>query len=209
MQRPQDVRLVSIRCYGASEQMLLNFKIPKEKSRGSYEVKCMISAFNPTSTEAHIYAEFERVKSNLLERALERHGATGIGIESFTLQDYLTGSGNALRFVLTKATETGFQLIENGRPSIAPAPATDPTPLQDTFPLEVFKALEQTVDKIEERAQKLEDELNSKDDELRLSNEETYNSRSKNAFEILHASVSPQLVPQTQRQRDARFRQRE
>jgi len=167
MQRGYDVRLVSIRCYGASENMLRHFRIPKEKSNGSYEVKCMISAFNETSKEAHIYAEFERVKFNLLERALERHGATGIGIESFTLQDYLTGSGNALRFVLTKADQPGFRLIERGRPSVSPAPARSAE--LDSFSVEIVKALEQTVNQVEERAQKLEEEIDSKDNELRLS----------------------------------------
>ena len=173
MQRGHEVRLVSIRCYGASEQLLRQLKIPKEKSSGSYEVKCMISAFNPTSKEAHIYAEFERVKSNLLERALERHGATGIGIDSFTLQDYLTGSGNALRFVLTKSAEPGFQLIERGHPSVVPAPVPDPSrsAALDSFSLDAVKALEQAINQVEERAQKLEEDVEFKDEELRRSNE--------------------------------------
>ena len=163
------VSLASIHCYNASEDMLLNLTIPKERCGGSYEVECMISAFNPTSKEAHIYAEFERVKSTLLGRALEMHGATGIRIESFSLQDYLIGSGHALRFVQTKATDSGFCLIEKGRPSAAPTPATSINSIisagPDPMPLEAVKALEKSVDRAEERAQMLEEELKSKEDE--------------------------------------------
>ena len=165
----EKVRLASVHCYNASADMLLNLTIPKERCGGSYEVKCMISAFNPTSKEAHIYAEFERVRSNLLERALERHGATGIRIESFSLQDYLNGSGHALRFVQTKSADPGFYLIEKGSPYVSPAPATSINSIlsagPDPMPLEAVKSLEQSVDRAEERAQMLEDQLKLKEDE--------------------------------------------
>jgi len=170
----ENVRRASIECYNASENMLINFTIPRERSGGKYTVKCMVSAFDQASGHAFIYAEFERVKTHLLMRALERHGATGIRVDSFTLQDYLTGAGDALRFVLDKAIVPGFRLIEIGSPSIAPAPTADPASSFElgSYSLEVVKALEQAVDAGEERAQKLEEELSLKDDELRRSNEE-------------------------------------
>ena len=131
----------------------------------------MISAFNPTSKEAHIYAEFERVKSNLLERALGRHGALGIKIESFSFRDYLIGSGNALSYVRTKATDPGFYLIEKGSPSAAPAPATSINSIisagPDPMPLEAVKALEKSVNNAEERAQMLEERAHMLEEELK------------------------------------------
>ncbi len=150
--------------------MLHNFKIPKERLGGTYEIKCMISAVNPTTGEAHIYGEFERVKQTVLERALARHGATSIGIDPLTLQDHRT-SGSALKFVETKASEPGFQRIGKGTPSVIPVSIGEAFSGADPFPVDTIKSLEQQLDRVEERAQNLEEELDLKKEGLRLSND--------------------------------------
>jgi len=155
----ENVRLVSIHCYNASEDMLLNFTIPRERTGGIYNVKCMISAFNPLSSEAFVYAEFDRVKKIQLDRALQRFGATQIQIDSYSLGDYVSGTANALRFVQKKASESGFHLIERGCPSpYASAMNATPSAVSESFPMERVKVLEQAVDEADDRAQKLEEE---------------------------------------------------
>lgn len=153
----ENVRLVSMHCYNASEDMLLNFDIPKERSGGRYNVKCMISAFNPSSSEAFMYAEFDRVKKNRVDWALQKFGATQIQIDSYSLADYVSGAANALKFVQKKAGESGFRLIERGCPSVH-ASATNATSSAESFPLEGVKVLEQAADEADDRAHKLEED---------------------------------------------------
>lgn len=167
----ENVRLVSMHCYNASEDMLLNFDIPKERSGGRYNVKCMISAFNPSSSEAFMYAEFDRVKKNRVDWALQKFGATQIQIDSYSLADYVNGAANALKFVQKKAGESGFRLIERGCPSVH-ASATNATSSAESFRLEGVKVLEQAVDEADDRAQKLEEELAVKESALSASNDE-------------------------------------
>lgn len=167
----ENVRLVSMHCYNASEDMLLNFDIPKERSGGRYNVKCMISAFNPSSSEAFMYAEFDRVKKNRVDWALQKFGATQIQIDSYSLADYVNGAANALKFVQKKAGESGFRLIERGCPSVH-ASATNAASSAESFRLEGVKVLEQAVDEADDRAQKLEEELAVKESALSASNDE-------------------------------------
>lgn len=111
------IRLCVIQCFNATVKMLTDFQIPKERTNGIYQVRCMISAFNTTSKESWIYAEFERMKQTVMIRALERYGATQITLVSFSSWDYATGSSNGLQSVLSKAKEPGFQLIQQSMPS--------------------------------------------------------------------------------------------
>ena len=83
-------RLCTVHCFGASESMLSGLTIEKERLKnGVYAVKCMISALNTTTTEAFIYAEFERVGESLVKKTLEKLGAKQVQVNSYSLGDFL------------------------------------------------------------------------------------------------------------------------
>lgn len=94
--------------------MLSGLVIKRERSDGFYKVKFMASAFNATTREAFIYAEFDRVREPVLTRAIENYGAKQIQLVSYTLSDYITGAANGLKFVKEQAVKDGFTLIERG-----------------------------------------------------------------------------------------------
>ena len=113
-----NIRLCVVQCFNASEKMLTEFKIPKERLGCLYyKVKCMISAFNEISGECMIYLEFERTRQNIVLRALQACGATQITLISFSCWDYATGGSSGLKAVLDKANEAGFRLVRQSMPS--------------------------------------------------------------------------------------------
>ena len=143
----------------ATEDMLLNLSIPKERLSGEYAVHCMISAFNEESKEALIYAEFDPVRPRILERAMERYGADQIVITSFSLQDYAEDAANGLRHVEGKSTAPGFRRVQRGAPS---AYVRRTARLDDTTRMEIVKGLDRSLEEADEKGQTLEDELQNK-----------------------------------------------
>ena len=120
----------------------------------------MISAFNERSREAWIFAQFERLKENVLEKAFEGCGATQIKITSFSTLDYAKAASAGLNTVIEKSRCPGFKLISRGTPSqyIQDArPSSD-----DNVPSEVAKMLDTDMKEAEEQASKLEMELSTK-----------------------------------------------
>jgi len=114
-QMKDSMRLCTIHCFGASHTMLSELKIEKERKKtGLYAVKCMVCAFNAITSEAYIYAEFERVGEKLVKKALEKFGATQIQINSYSISDYMTGAASGLQFVRAQAEKDGFTLIQRG-----------------------------------------------------------------------------------------------
>ena len=137
------IRVCAIHCAQATEATLSSLVIPKERSDGAYDVKCMISVLHLETREAHIYAEFERVKEPLLRRALEESGASDITITSFSLSDYVSGAGVALKAVRDKAGGPAFQLFERGVPSQYVQPSNIAQPIVDGWmPVDYVKELE-------------------------------------------------------------------
>jgi len=109
------MRLCTVHCFGASESMLSGLTIEKERLKnGVYAVKCMISALNTTTTEAFIYAEFERVGESLVKKTLEKLGAKQVQVNSYSLGDYMLGAAKGLQFVREQAKKDGFTLIQRG-----------------------------------------------------------------------------------------------
>ena len=108
------IRVCAIHCFLATDETLSTFTIPKERSTGAYEVKCMIGALNLETKEAYMYAEFERVNETLLRQALEASGANDITI---TALDFFSRAGVALKDVREMAQGPAFQLFERGTPS--------------------------------------------------------------------------------------------
>ena len=154
------IRVCHIQCFNASEEMLTNFTVLKERSGGSYSVKCMISAFNEESKEAWIYAQFERIKETVLRKALEAYGVRQVDITSFSPLDYATSASNSLHCVMSKGDSPGFKLIRVG---------THPQYIQNTtgsssgnIPTEIAKILDQDRKEAEELVSQLEESLKLK-----------------------------------------------
>ena len=150
------IRLCSIKCTRATEDMLLNLSIPKDRLGGEYAVHCMVTAFNQETTEALIYAEFDPVNPNLLVRAMERYGATEIEVASFSFHDYADAASGWLRRVEAKSTEVGFQIVQRGSPSPYVRRSTQ---IDDTTRMEIVKGLNRSLEEADEKGQTLEDEL--------------------------------------------------
>lgn len=133
------VRLCHIQCFNATAEMVSDLSIPRERSGGVYEIKCIISAFNPESTEARIFCQVERIKQGVLERAIEAYGARGVMITSFSPVDYATSAAVALQSVLAKCSTPGFQSFRRGvLPSYIQHASTQVT---NGIPSEAFKDL--------------------------------------------------------------------
>ena len=114
----------------------------------------MISAFNLQSKQAFIYAEFGRVKQNLLERALEAAGATSVRVDTFSPQDFISGARKALDSVREKGHQHGYLLIERGEPALSVQTANVSQQSDDIgIPVDYVKELEVSVGEAEDKIQ--------------------------------------------------------
>ena len=86
----------------------------------------MISAFNTISNEAYVYLEIEKVKQSVLQASIDRTGATGVIIDTFSRHEQgkratiNAESAAALFLVHSYARKHGFTLIEQGVASVQP-----------------------------------------------------------------------------------------
>ena len=159
------VRLCYIQCFRASELLLTQMIIPKERSGGQYKIKCMISAFNDQTQEAWIYMEIEQIRITLLEKAMVYQGFTSVLVDSFSCKDYATAASKGYKTVKKKSSQPGFRLITRGSPSSYVLQTADA--VQNTedngIPLDVIKDMQVAIETADERIQSLEDELSLKE----------------------------------------------
>lgn len=154
------IRVCHIQCFNASEEMLTNFTVPKERSGGAYSVKCLISAFNEESKEAWIHAQFERMRETVLKKALDGYGASQVDITSFSPLDYATSASNSLNCVISRGNYPGFKLIRCGAPSQYTQDISSTS--SDAVPAEIAKMLDQDRKEAEDQVSQLEESLRSK-----------------------------------------------
>ena len=110
-----------IHCYNASEKILMNMKLRKDSiDHCEYQIRCMISAFQPTDKEAYIYAEFDQIREDLLKKNLELVGMTQIHLVSFSRSNTSLNAKQALGHVLSKSKKPGFKKLERGNTKVVP-----------------------------------------------------------------------------------------
>ena len=110
--------------------------------------------------EAWVYVEFsDPVRQNLVERALERLGATQFRVDSFSYDDYAEAATKGLKTVEDKARCPGFKLIERGSPSpyVRRSVGTE-----STVPMAVTKDMQRSLEESDEKVLALEEEVNSR-----------------------------------------------
>ena len=72
------------------------------------------AAFNNTTKEARIYAEFERIEQRVLENHLAGLGAASIVIDAFSSSEWETESAAAYESVIQCGGSPGFSLLRHG-----------------------------------------------------------------------------------------------
>jgi hypothetical protein len=112
------LRVCCIQCFKATEDMLSNLVIQKDRIGGFYEVKCMMSAFNRITGEAWIYAQLGRIRQSVLEKVLQEYGASQIIITTPSKHDFVVFASGCLKSVVSKSKTHGFELIRRGTPAL-------------------------------------------------------------------------------------------
>ena len=119
------LRRCFIHCYRASKSLLEELVV--QSSNGKvYEIKCAMSAFHMINKEAYIYLEIEKISETLLKANIERTGARGVDVVTFS--SYASGmesmfekeSAAALFSVHSYSKKHGFVLVERGVASVQP-----------------------------------------------------------------------------------------
>ena len=99
----------------------MNMKLRKDSiDHCEYQIRCMISAFQPTDKEAYIYAEFDQIREDLLKKNLELVGMTQIHLVSFSRSNTSLNAKQALGHVLSKSKKPGFKKLERGNTKVVP-----------------------------------------------------------------------------------------
>ena len=178
------IRRCFIQCYNATLPMLTELDIPKERAGGSYDIKCMISAFNESSKEAWIYAEFEKVYQCFVMKALEEAGASNITIELFSPIAYARASSMGLVKVTTKASDHGFQLITRGAPSAYVGGASSSA--EEIIPIEAIHMLEDDFQDSQKRLMEFEKETKDMTKALEVNDEKIVDLQSKLELKTRH-----------------------
>ena len=119
------LRRCFIHCYRASKSLLEELVV--QSSNGKvYEIKCAMSAFHMINKEAYIYLEIEKISETLLKANIERTGARGVDVVTFSSNAsgmesmFEKESAAALFSVHSYSKKHGFVLVERGVASVQP-----------------------------------------------------------------------------------------
>jgi hypothetical protein len=78
-----------------------------------HSVKRVVCAYNADTKDARIYLEIERIPEEVLISCMNEMGITSVNVDSFSYDDWRSGSANALASVCRSAEVSGFQLVRS------------------------------------------------------------------------------------------------